>query len=80
MKTASSVSSANAIPQSVGSSHVVSRRGALKATLAAVGLSALSFEPARAAEAVKPDARRGSPKHFDMLKRSIFGRSRIRIA
>ena len=44
----------------------LSRRAALKATLAGVGLTAAAFEPARAAPA--PDARRGSPKRYDMLK------------
>jgi hexulose-6-phosphate isomerase len=46
----------------------LTRRDALKTTLAAVGLSAMAFEPGRAAEAVKPDARRGSPKRYSMLK------------
>jgi hexulose-6-phosphate isomerase len=46
----------------------ISRRAALQSTLAAVGLSALAFEPARAAEAPKPDPRRGSPRRYDMLK------------
>ncbi|HYF35838.1 MAG TPA: hypothetical protein VD994_11145, partial [Prosthecobacter sp.] len=44
------------------------RREALKATLAAVGLNALAFEPASAAPAAAPDARRGSPKRYEMLK------------
>ena len=46
----------------------LSRRDALKATIASVGLSALAFEPAQAAPAVAPDARRGSTKKYDMLK------------
>src|SRR6266540_778258 len=48
--------------------HGISRREALKSTIAAVGLSALAFEPARAAEAAQPDARRASPKRYDMKK------------
>jgi hexulose-6-phosphate isomerase len=46
----------------------LSRRDALKATIAGVGLSALAFEPARAAEGASPDPRRGSPRRYDMLK------------
>jgi len=46
----------------------ISRRDALKSTMAAVGLSALAFEPVRAAEAAKPDARRAAPKRYDMKK------------
>ena len=46
----------------------LSRRDALKATIASVGLSALAFEPARAAPAAAPDVRRGSTKKYDMLK------------
>ena len=46
----------------------ISRRDALKATIATVGLSALGFEPARAAETAKPDPRRGSPKRHEMRK------------
>jgi len=47
-----------------------SRRDALKATMASIGLGALAFEPAaRAADpGVAPDARRGSPKRYEMLK------------
>jgi L-ribulose-5-phosphate 3-epimerase len=55
-----------------------SRRDALKATIASIGLSAVAFEPpsARAAEPERPagasgsgpDARRGSPRRYDMLK------------
>ncbi len=44
----------------------LSRRDALKATLAGVGLTAAAFEPVHAAPA--PDVRRGSPKRYDMLK------------
>jgi len=51
-----------------GMSSPISRRDALKATIATVGLSALAFEPIRAAEATKPDARRGASKRYDMLK------------
>jgi L-ribulose-5-phosphate 3-epimerase len=46
----------------------ISRRDALKSTIAAIGLSALSFEPSHAAEAVKPDPRRGAPKRYEMKK------------
>ena len=48
----------------------LNRRDALKATLATVGLSAMAFEPpsVRAAESTQPDARKGSPKRYDMLK------------
>ena len=45
----------------------LSRRDALKATMASVGLSSLAFEPAKAAPSA-PDARRGSTKKYDMLK------------
>jgi hexulose-6-phosphate isomerase len=47
----------------------ISRRDALKSTLAAVGLSALAFEPTATAQTPRPpDARRGSPKRYDMKK------------
>lgn len=46
----------------------LSRRAALKATIASVGLSAAAFEPVRAAPVSAPDARRGSPKKYEMLK------------
>ena len=49
-------------------SSPLSRRDALKATAAAIGLSALAFEPARAAEAKAPDARRASTKRYPFLK------------
>src|SRR5262245_40426228 len=49
-------------------SSAISRREALKSTMAAVGLSALAFEPVRAAEAARPDVRRGAPKRYDMKK------------
>jgi L-ribulose-5-phosphate 3-epimerase len=49
-------------------SSLISRRDALKATIATVGLSALAFEPGRAAEAARPDPRRGASKRYDMLK------------
>jgi hexulose-6-phosphate isomerase len=52
-------------PRSAG----ISRRSALKQTLAAAGISALAFEPAHAAATSKaPDARRGSTRRYDMLK------------
>lgn len=47
----------------------MSRRSALKRTLAATGISALAFEPAHAAVSSRaPDARRGSIRRHDMLK------------
>ncbi len=47
----------------------ISRREALKSTIAAVGLSALAFEPVRAASpASQPDSRRAAPKRYDMKK------------
>ncbi len=47
----------------------ISRRRALRmAAAGSLGISALAFEPARAAEPVKPDPRRGSPKRYEMLK------------
>ena len=46
----------------------MTRRDALKATLASVGAAALAFEPVRAADTPKPDPRRGSPKRYDMPK------------
>jgi hexulose-6-phosphate isomerase len=46
----------------------MTRRDAVKATLASVGAAALAFEPVRAADAPKPDPRRGSTKRYDMLK------------
>ena len=47
----------------------ISRRDALKRTLAVAGLSALAFEPVRGAEGVpRPDARRGATRHYDMKK------------
>ena len=46
----------------------LSRRDALKATIASIGLSSLAFEPAQAASTTTPDARRGSTKRYDMLK------------
>ena len=46
----------------------LTRRDALKATAAAIGLSALAFEPARAAEAKAPDARRAATKRYPFLK------------
>ena len=46
----------------------LSRRDALTASLATVGLSAFAIEPVRAADTPKPDPRRGSPKRYDLLK------------
>jgi hexulose-6-phosphate isomerase len=69
MKTQRSYSM-NATP--AGSSNprrlTISRRGALKSTMAALGLSALAFEPVRGAEAARPDPRRAAPKRYDMKK------------
>ena len=53
---------------SLSNSAAVSRRDALKQTIAALGLTAAAFEPARAAAATAPDARRGSVKRYDMKK------------
>src|SRR5207344_2408068 len=44
------------------------RRDVLKATMAAVGLSAITFEPARAVVSGMPDERRGATKRYPMLK------------
>ena len=53
-------------------SLTITRRDALKATAAAIGLSSLAFEGgsarAFAAEPPKPDPRRGSPRRYNMLK------------
>jgi L-ribulose-5-phosphate 3-epimerase len=50
----------------------VSRRDALKSTIAAIGLSSLAFEPgqtAKAAEAQRPrDDRKGATRRYDMKK------------
>ena len=46
----------------------LSRRDAVKATLATLGLSAAAFEPAAHAQAATPDPRRGAVKRYDMLK------------
>jgi hexulose-6-phosphate isomerase len=47
---------------------VLTRREALKATIASVGISALAFEPAQAAAPRAPDERRGATKRYPMLK------------
>jgi hexulose-6-phosphate isomerase len=47
---------------------VFTRRDALKATIAGVGLSALAFEPSQAAEPAVRDERRGAVKRYPMLK------------
>ncbi len=49
-------------------SSPLTRRDALKATAAAIGLSALAFEPARAASPKAPDARRAATKRYPFLK------------
>ncbi|MFM2176058.1 MAG: L-ribulose-5-phosphate 3-epimerase UlaE, partial [Verrucomicrobiota bacterium] len=46
----------------------LSRRDAVKATLATLGLSAAAFEPTAHAQAATPDPRRGAVKRYDMLK------------
>ncbi len=46
----------------------MSRRRALLTAADSLGLSALAFEPARAADPAKPDARRGATKRYQMLK------------
>src|SRR4029079_14401725 len=46
----------------------MSRRRALQAAIGSLGISALAFEPARAAAPAKPDAPRGATKRYDMLK------------
>ena len=47
----------------------LSRRDALKATIASLGLGAMAFEPTAAVAAARPpDERRGSLKRHDMLK------------
>jgi L-ribulose-5-phosphate 3-epimerase len=61
--------SSNLIPGDCQSWHDnLSRRDALKATAAAIGLSAGAFQPAAAAETKATDDRRASPKRYDMLK------------
>ena len=42
----------------------VTRRDALKASIASVGFSALALEPAQAAVPRAPDERRGVSKHY----------------
>ena len=47
----------------------MSRRNAMRTAVGSLGLSALAFEPTRAAEpATKPDPRRGATKRYEMLK------------
>ena len=46
----------------------IARRDALRATIAGIGLTAFSFEPVQAVEAQSLDARRGSPKRYNMKK------------
>ena len=48
--------------------NAMHRRQALQATIAGIGLSALSFEPSYAAAHPKPDVRRGATKRFSMKK------------
>ena len=55
-------------PEQTRQAALIPRREAIKTAFAAAGLSAIAFEPARAAEAPKPDSRRASPKRYDMLK------------
>ena len=46
----------------------IARRDALRATIAGIGLSAFAFEPTQAVEPQISDARRGSPKRYNMKK------------
>ncbi len=57
-------------PAGGSSGALWTRRGALRTALASASLPMFAFEPApaRAAEARRPDERRGSPKRYDMLK------------
>jgi hexulose-6-phosphate isomerase len=48
--------------------QLISRRDAIKSTLAAASAAALGAAPASAAETPKPDARRASPKRYEMKK------------
>ena len=49
-------------------SNGISRRRALQTAVGSLGISALAFEPVRAAEPKKADARRGATKRYEMLK------------
>ena len=49
------------------SNKAIHRRQALQATIAGIGLSALSFEPSHAANS-KPDVRRGATRRYSMKK------------
>src|SRR6059036_399798 len=52
-----------------GSLSALSRRDAIKSTLAVAGAAALSAsQTLSAAEAARPDARRASPKRYEMKK------------
>jgi L-ribulose-5-phosphate 3-epimerase len=66
MKTSRSIQDSS--PSNTPSRQSLSRRDALKHTLAAVGISALGFEPVRAADSSKPDPRRAAPRRYDMKK------------
>src|SRR5688572_10758642 len=46
----------------------LSRRNAIKSALAVAGAAALGAQSLSAAEAPKPDARRASPKRYEMKK------------
>ena len=48
--------------------NTMDRRQAIAATMAGIGLSALSFEPAHAADKLQPDVRRGATKRYAMKK------------
>src|SRR5437867_5623158 len=48
--------------------HLISRRAALKTTLAAAGAAALGQKAIAAEPPGKPDARRASPKRYEMKK------------
>lgn len=58
----------SAIKESPSAGPLISRRDAIRSTLAVAGAAALGTAPAAAAEAPKPDARRTSPKRYAMKK------------
>src|SRR5689334_7511358 len=51
-----------------GSHSALSRRDAIKSALAVAGAAALGAQAVSGAEALKPDARRASPKRYEMKK------------
>lgn len=48
--------------------NTMDRRQVIAATMAGIGMSALSFEPAHAANKLQPDVRRGATKRYAMKK------------